>query len=473
MDRLSTLITAALLIWLIATLAGWRRSMPSGLSMASPLRGAADITFLTDLTYLHDGQLRSEQHILPAIKDLISEAESFIIVDIFLYNDLHNNSTAFPRLSREVTDALLTAKNRRPALELLIISDPTNTGYGSYINSYFQELEAAGATVVLTNLDRLPDSNILYAGFWNLLGKPLAHLTAGPGRLPSPFGSQAPRFSLGSWLQLFNFKANHRKVVVTDKGGLITSANNSHDASAANSNIAFRFSGPLLVDLLKSESAVCELSDCRPEVKLAPAPAARPSNVGLQLLTEGKIKEILLADLQNCRPPTTLWLAMFYVADRQVVAALLAAALRGITVNLILDANRDAFGHRKNGVPNRPVAAWLKKKSAGRINIRWYASHDEQFHTKLILLTGPHGSVIMGGSANLTRRNIADYNLETCLRIISPPKHALNQEVLGYFHRLWNNEDGEFTVDYEKWADNSVWKYWQYQLQERSGLSLF
>jgi hypothetical protein len=79
----------------------------------------------------------------------------------------------------------------------------------------------------------------------------------------------------------------------------------------------------------------------------------------------------------------------------------------------------------------------------------------------------------MGGSANLTRRNIANFNLETCLRILCPPQNTLNLQVLSYFHRLWNNEDGEFTVAYEKYADTSLLKYWQYQLQERSGFSLF
>ncbi|MBU0681922.1 MAG: phospholipase [Proteobacteria bacterium] len=471
MAILASLITAILVLWLIATLAGCRRAMPGGLSMASPLLAADRLTFLTDLTYLKEGELRCEQHILPEILSLIKTAESFIIIDIFLYNDLHDHSQNFPERSKIMTQALLAAKKRRPRLRLWIISDPVNTGYGSYPNPFFQELEAAGASVVLTNLDRLPDSNLLYAWFWHLMGK---HFRGtGRGWLPSPFSPQAPRFNLGGWLALFNFKANHRKIILTEKAGLITSANSSHDASAAHSNIAFRFSGPLLVELLKSEQAVTALSGIRMEVDLPQAPASRATDTQLQLLTEGKISEALLADLHACLPPATLWMAMFYLADRKVIAALLAAARRGVAIHLILDANREAFGRQKNGVPNRPVAAWLKKKSAGRIHIRWYDSHAEQFHPKLILVASPERYLIMGGSANLTRRNIANYNLETCLRILSPPESILNQQVLSYFHRLWNNEDGEFTVAYEKYADTSLLKYWQYQFQERSGLSLF
>ncbi len=471
MEILSLLLATALFIWLVATLVGCRRPMPPGLSMASPLLPAADLAFFSDLTYSKNGELICEQQIWPEMQRLIDEAEAFIILDIFLYNALHDGSKNFPPLCNQVTQTLLEAKRRRPGLKIWLISDPTNTGYGSYANPHFQELEAAGATVVLTNLDRLPDSNLLYAGFWNLLARPFA-----PGSiswLPSALYRQAPAFSLRGWLTLLNFKANHRKIALTDKAGLITSANNSHDASAANSNIAFSFSGPLLAELLKSEQAVTALSGITMDVELPPPKQPGPADPQIQLLTEGKIIEALLADLQTYRPPATLWMAMFYLADCQVVAALLAAAQRGITINIILDANRDAFGHKKNGVPNKPVAAWLTEKSAGRIHIRWYDSHDEQFHTKLVMLATAQGSMIMGGSANLTRRNIADFNLETCLRIVSPLENHLNQQVLSYFRRLWNNEEGHFTVAYEEFADNSRLKYWQYQIQERSGLSLF
>jgi phosphatidylserine/phosphatidylglycerophosphate/cardiolipin synthase-like enzyme len=291
--------------------------------------------------------------------------------------------------------------------------------------------------------------------------------------LPSAFYPDSPRFSLGGWLALFNFKANHRKVVLTEKAGLVTSANNSHDASAANSNIAFAFSGPLLADLLKSEQAAASLSGYNLNLSLPPSPEANAEVIKLQLLTEAKIKEVLLDDLDHCQPPATIWIAMFYLADRQVIAALLAAARRGVVVNLILDANRDAFGHHKNGVPNKPVAAWLKKKSGDGLQIRWYDSHGEQFHSKLVMLTSPERTMVMGGSANLTRRNIAGFNLETSLRIIGPPEHAFNQQVLSYFLRLWNNEGGNFTLEYETCADANLLKYLQYQVQERTGLSSF
>ncbi|MEN8256985.1 MAG: phospholipase D-like domain-containing protein [Thermodesulfobacteriota bacterium] len=466
-----TILSVFLFGWFIATLLGCRRSMPTGLSFASPLLPAGKLLFLSDLTFLKKGELYSEQKIFPEVLRLISEAESFIILDVFLYNDLHNAKEVFPQHSKKITQALLAAKALKPSLHVWIISDPANTGYGSYTNPYFQKLKDAGARVVLTNLDRLPDSNLAYSPFWNLLCRPFG--SGGKGWLPSPFYPQSPPFTLRGWLTLFNFKANHRKLLITEKEALITSANNSHDASAANSNIAFCVSGPLLCHLIKSEQAVTALSGVNINVTPPEVDSPSKNDQYVQLLTEGKIKKILLEDLQKCQDRATIWMAMFYLADHQIIAALLAAALRGATINLILDANRDAFGHQKKGVPNRPVAALLKRKGGERLQIRWYDSHGEQFHSKLVMITDSENTSIIGGSANLTRRNICDYNLETSLRIVCPTQSPVSREVHSYFHGLWENKGGHFTVDYEQFADTSILKYWQYELQERFGFSLF
>ena len=61
---------------------------------------------------------------------------------------------------------------------------------------------------------------------------------------------------------------------------------------------------------------------------------------------------------------------MFYLSNRDIVKSLLDASQRGVDVKLILDPNKDAFGMEKDGVPNRPVAHELVKKSKGKIQIR-------------------------------------------------------------------------------------------------------
>ena len=145
-------------------------------------------------------------------------------------------------------------------------------------------------------------------------------------------------------------------------------------------------------------------------------------------------------------------------------------------MRLILDPNKDAFGRQKDGVPNRPVANELVTASGGKIEVRWYRTHGEQFHTKLALIT--HGDMLVAslGSANLTRRNIANYNLEANvalqMRLVTP----LAREMLGYFDRLWTN-NGESTTQYTAsfgaYKDEDGARYWRYRFMEATGFGTF
>ncbi len=94
-------------------------------------------------------------------------------------------------------------------------------------------------------------------------------------------------------------------------------------------------------------------------------------------------------------------IAMFYLADRAVIESLLAASRRGVAVRVILDPNKDAFGHAKTGIPNQPVASELVAASDGAIHVRWYRTHGEQFHTKLAMIYGPERFWLTAGLGQL------------------------------------------------------------------------
>ncbi len=115
--------------------------------------------------------------------------------------------------------------------------------------------------------------------------------------------------------------------------------------------------------------------------------------------------------------------------------------------------------------------AWeLRRRSGGRIAVRWYDTHGEQFHTKLVLLRSGDSVVAFGGSANLTRRNIGDYNLEADVRVAADTGSAVAGQLRDYYDRIWTNRDGHFTVDYDAYEDRSRWKRILYRMQEFSGL---
>ena len=53
----------------------------------------------------------------------------------------------------------------------------------------------------------------------------------------------------------------------------------------------------------------------------------------------------------------------------------------------------------------------------GGIEVRWYDTHGERRHTKLLAFHTTGGTTLLGGSTNLTRRNFGDYNLEADLLV--------------------------------------------------------
>jgi phosphatidylserine/phosphatidylglycerophosphate/cardiolipin synthase-like enzyme len=460
------------------------KPMPPGTDIATEPMPATDVQFLYDLTHADPhGAPVYEQRIFDEVFRIVDESETFVVADFFLLNEMMGQAGAAHRpLSRELADHLIARKKANPALQALLITDPINDVYGGMPSALLAELRAAGVEVVVTDLERLRDSNPSYSALWRALGQWWGNSADG-GSMQNPFGTDAPPITLRSWLALLNFKANHRKVIVADRAdgtfaALVTSAN-PHDASSAHSNVALRFSGDLGGEILTSEMAVAKFSGWRGHIYSPTASAASDapaSEARVAFLTEASIRERLLEALHTTRNGDTVRIATFYLSDRKVVGALLDAAGRGVNVRIILDPNRDAFGRTKDGVPNRPVANELVTQSGERIQVRWYRTNGEQFHTKLALIS--HGEELIAtlGSANLTRRNVGNYNLEANVEVRAPAVSQLALEMTGYFDRLWNNDGPsgtEFTAPFGAWRDEDQARYWRYRFMEATGLSTF
>lgn len=475
---------AFIAIW--AGIALWHtvKPMPAGTDVrTAPVTvDAAQVQFLADLTF-NDPQGRAvhEQRIFDEVGRIIDEAESFIVADFFLLNDFMGTADSHRALSGELTKRLIARRTQKPGLEVLLITDPINTLYGSTDSPVLDDLRRAGMHVVVTDLEKLRDSNPGYSSLWRMFGQwwPAAKGDS----MPNPFDEEPSRMSLGSWLALLNFKANHRKLVVADRSdgelvGLVTSAN-PHDASSAHSNVALRFTGETALRAVESELGIARFSGWQGHI-LAASPTQAPADpanaVQLSFITEQAIRAHLLDAVDATRNGDAIRIATFYLADRKVIAALLRAAKRNVTVHLILDPNRDAFGRQKDGVPNRPVANELVTESGGRIQVRWYRTHGEQFHTKLALISRSDTLIASLGSANLTRRNIGGYNLEANVALAMDAESQLAMQMLHYFERIWTNQGPpgtEYTADFGVFRDTDNTRYWRYRLMEATGLSTF
>jgi len=447
----------------------WHRALPAGLDLTGGRHVASTVEFLADKTWVDgDGERHSEQEIFDAVFDMIERSRRLLLLDLFLYNDFQGEHRETTRLlSGELTERLVRHKLAQPGMRIVLITDPINTVYGALPSAQFERLREAGIDVVLTNLRKLRDPNPLYSLFWRYLVCPFG--TGTGGRMPSPFDGDH-KVTLRSYLEAFNFKANHRKTVIADRDGdwqaLVTSAN-PHDASSAHTNIAVRFGGPAVRDLLESENAVLRLSGHAP-VKAAIDTPPQTGDTSVEVLTENAIKVAALDMIEACRRSDRLSVSTFYLSDRAIIKALKRAQRRGVALRLLLDPNKDAFGNPKFGIPNRQVAYELFR--AG-VEIRWMHTHGEQCHMKMILTETMDGKGrLLAGSANLTRRNLDNFNLETSVLVRADAAARIIRDARFHFDEIWyGRADRTFSVAYEHYAERSPVKRALCRIMEACG----
>ncbi|AOY77687.1 phospholipase D family protein [Clostridium formicaceticum] len=466
------LLKAGLLLSLLAILLinSFFIPMPEGTSYEGSFSDVSNIEFIYDLSYKKNGEVIREHRIFQELIDLIEEAEEFIIIDMFLFNDDYSRKNEFPKLSEKLTDTLIQQKEKHPNLKIMFITDEINNFYGAYESNYLKKLKSNAIDVVVTDSTKMRNSNPLYSGFWKTFLQWFG--TEGKGWIRNPFSEDSPKVTLRSYLKLLKFKANHRKVLITDQAAIVTSAN-PHDASAYHSNIAFKIEGEIINDLIKTEEAVARFSGNDFEDIEYISSENTIEDIKVMVITEGKIREHIVDGIKATEAGDRITIGMFYLAERRIIKELIKASDRGVAIRLILDANKDAFGIEKNGIPNRQVATELVKKSESKIQVKWYDTYGEQYHAKLMVIENDHAATIIGGSANFTIRNIGDYNLETNLKIVAPKDSKITEDVLEYFDRIWENQGGDYTVDFSKYKEDNFLKTIIYRFQEWSGLSTF
>jgi phosphatidylserine/phosphatidylglycerophosphate/cardiolipin synthase-like enzyme len=476
------LLTLGVVAAWIAT-AWWQatKPLPAGTHVASAVCAvpADEVSFIADITAADAwGRAVLSQGIFDQVLEVVRQARRFIVLDYSLFAG--TASAPRRRIAAELSDALLARRQALPDLKVLFITDPVNAGYGATLSPELQLLRAGGVDVVLTDLDALRDSNLLYSSLWRLALRWW-------DRPASPWHVATRRL---------NFKADHRKVLIADdgRGGLaaVVASANPHDGESAWSNAAARVSGAALASLLASELAVARFSGWRERAEpYSPAPAAASGpapgcvdpaagftargSVGVQVLTEGAIRTALLEHVAAAGRGDSIDVAMFYLADTGVTEALLAAARRGVSVRLILDPNKNATSD-SSGMPNQPVASELVARSGGAIHVRWYRTHGERFHDAMVMVYGRERLWLTLGSANLTRRALSDYNLEANVAIEVARGAPLAQQTLAYFDTLWSNRAAlgiEYTADFAVFANPAQSDYWLCRLMEGVGLSSF
>ncbi|MFS0725930.1 hypothetical protein [Paenibacillus sp. 1P07SE] len=214
--NLVLLISLLMLLLSVVALYHTSKPLPPGASYDSGWYEAAgdDVELLYNLSYPTPEGVGFEEQIYSAWYETVAEAESWIVLDMFLFNGYINEGQSFPALSSELTDRILARMAEQPELQVVVISDEINTTYGSHEAEEFERLREAGAYVTISDTDALRDSNPLYSSIYRTFIGWFGQ--SGRGWLPNLLSDTAPKVTARSYLRLLNVKANHRKVLLTE-----------------------------------------------------------------------------------------------------------------------------------------------------------------------------------------------------------------------------------------------------------------
>lgn len=461
--------------YIVCAIYGAIKPLPGGVSKWYDYSKTNDAELLLDNTYKKRNVMHYDQEIFNAQLQAIRDADDFIILDMFLFNNTYDGEIKFPKLTQQLTDALIAKKQDNPNIRIFMLTDPINSFYGSYTPNHYKQLRAAGINLYETNLVALRDSNPIYSGLWRPTMRWFGNNEN--GLITNIFSKNAPNVTVRGFGRLLNMKANHRKTLVTEKTAIVASSN-PHDPSGHHQNIALKLSGQIQEDLINSEVHAMNMSGANLKVdsfKINSRAFNNKMDYTTTLVTEGKIKDALIEEIGRMGDSDSIKMGMFYLSDRDVVKSLINASKRGVEIQLILDVNKEAFGKEKPGIPNKPVAHELIAKSDDNIKIKWAVSHGEQYHAKFTLFKDKDRdeSTILLGSANLTRRNVGDLNLETDVMISGKSNLPVFTKLDEDFDAKWNNTYAHVTDFYDVQKDPSFLKTLLYRVQEFTGLSSF
>ena len=513
------------------------KNPPLGINYESPIRETENAEFYYDLTYLDkDGNIQYDRNLWDATLKVVDNAKDYLIIEMFLFNDLYNKDKEhFPEFAKKYTERLVKKQEENPNLKVYILADENNNFYGAFEHPFIASMKNAGINVIIVDIFKLKDTFPWYSPIWRTFIKPMGN-PQNKGWITNFYGDMWPKLTIRNLLRALNVKADHKKVFLNEKEVVVSSAN-IHDPSYFHDNIAIYTDGPIVKDVLHDLQLVAKFSDSeinvdgsnketksKIEMDLPDKTKIRKDtmNIGnledkkndmihleenindsqknekgkkeslslnsgkneitdtegktykIQYLSEGAIGKYLDADIDSLKSGDELLMGMYFLADKGIIDRLIKAANRGVKIRMIFDRSRDAFGMSTNGLPNKPVSKKLKKKTKGKIEIKWYFTNNEQYHTKITLMKKTDGSVIINaGSANLIKKNIRGYIMDSNFRILTTQDSKISKDVYTYFDRLWENKDGLFTINFDDEPTTSGFSDFMYKILDATQLGSF
>jgi hypothetical protein len=424
------------------------------------------------------------QEIWDHVFSSLKKSEYYVLLDMSLINNFPRpGATSTQTLARELAEILINKRAANSDLPITVITDPINTLYGGVVSPTLSSMIKSGINVAEVNLSPLRDSNLLASALWRPFFSWWGNTTMG-GKFPHPFVS-GEKVTLRSWLPLLNGKVSNTKLAVYDRPITATKDNRDHkmvtfitsadlqDAGSNNGNVALVIDDKLWQSALEGEQAVAKLSNKTIATPDTTTILDEDGPIAVTLLHEEGIKTKAIELLRASKKGDELSLALFQLSDRDIIAALHEAAMRGVKIRIILDPQKGSSRFTDSGIPNRPTAKELVQKSRGDIAIRWCDTHGEECHAKLFMGTTGTTSFLLLGSADFTRRGLDDFNIETSVLVTHEKSFTAQKDAQEFFDMLWENKGATYTASYESYEDITWWKRSASHLIEITGTASF
>jgi hypothetical protein len=437
-------VLSLLLAWLSVVFWNSAKTLPPGTHMVSQTSrlAEADVDFMFERS-------RQPETLAPDLS-AIDHAEQLIVLDR-------------SPVGAETAQHLLARQHMRPNLKIVVITDPGNEMLGGSPPRTLASLEQVGMVVARVRLDRLRDSNPLYTGVWRLAF----------GWWSDPFDERPEPTGVMAWSRTQNFKADQRQVLIADDG----SGGWTAVVAASGSHAGLVLRGALARAMVTSELQVAAWSGDDDRLPSAPPMGGRGvGSIDARFLTEGGIETALLDAMAAAGGGDTIGIAAQTLSERPFILAILDASARGAHIQVLL---------APNAVPNQIVARELQREgggrpTGGRIEVRWSSFETGATHPKLLLVQHRSDVWMNWGSANFTRRDLGDLNLESAVELRMPARSAPARAAADYFAKAWSNgmpiTMGANSANHTgptDLVDESSTAYWHYRFAEATGLSSF
>ncbi|NRQ50299.1 phospholipase D-like domain-containing protein [Aeromicrobium stalagmiti] len=251
------------------------------------------------------------------------------------------------------------------------------------------------------------DVHVIYDGFANLVVRPSFY------RLPAPI--QVLKYPVwGPGWQFFNprrYGRDHRKILVVDDTAAFVGGYNIGSLYATQwRDTHLRVEGPAVWDLENAFIDFWNIQKPAHQAELGPITEARwepqiraHRNLPRQLMYP--IRGMYLEAIDRAHHTIDIT-AAYFIPDRDILAALLAAAQRGVRVRILLPL-----------VSNHVVTDWLSRGFYGRLlrgGIEIHRYKDHMVHAKTATIDGEWTTI---GTANIDRLSLQG-NYEINLEIL-------------------------------------------------------